>query len=209
MFRVFLVGLFEYDCDTSVCRFQVNKKMVELESTRARLKVMERNQPTAAQLLAAKPEGQQAAKPPRGTAAATGKKQQDAVGDDNYVRYGQGQQTRGENRVHFDLADKKAAAGRRASSTEQPPPARGQTLPQDARQRLEEMAQSGRASAGAVSSAVRKYSVGSASAAAGGTAAGSRGRLGGSAGALNNGAAADPVQELIASRFNYPARPNF
>ncbi len=100
------------------------------------------------------------------------------VGEDNYVKYNQQPNKSEPKAVHFDL---NKTGVRRASESRQRPTSQ---LPSDTRQRLEEMAASG----GSVNKAIRKFNT-------------------------NNNSriptkSPDPVQELIANRFNYPNRQN-
>lgn len=129
------------------------------------------------------------------------------VGDDNYVKYmQQNQSVKGstENRVHFD-SHSKAKRLPLTTNAEGPRPAGGQRLqtqlPSDAKQRLEEMANINQP---------RKYSAPTripVAPSAGGMApaakAASNSALQNS-GSKKNNDIVDPVQDLIANRFNYP-----
>lgn len=140
---------------------------MELESTKARLKVLERN---------SVPQPHQATSEPQ--QSTTEQQQNQMVGEDNYVKYTQQPNKAEPKAVHFDL---NKTGVRRASESRQRPTSQ---LPSDTRQRLEEMAASG----GSVNKAIRKFN-------------------------SNNNSriptkSPDPVQELIANRFNYPNRQN-
>ena len=213
----------------------MNKKVVELESTKARLKVLERNSdhssnPTPIQ----KPPRQTPDVPPKGAQATphlplpekkkveTPTRQQ--PGEDNFSRYQQQPtlQQKAESRVHFDLNNLPKTVGAPRPPKQLPltspnvtvveglrsvgqpvveglrnvgQPAVGRkqtTLPSDARQRLEEMANSARLDAG-----MRKYSVGSNIQSRIPTSSKSHATS-------PRRESGDPVQELIANRFNYP-----